>query len=123
MPTQDYDVLIIGSGASGGLAAYTLTQKGVKCLMLDAGPLVDFNRVRGNKAAYELPYHGFGKPGRLPHVMQACVQRGWATEGILPGGVLARAGNGTTSCQPSKLKNTKSFSLRMGPPATPPNWC
>lgn len=71
MPTKDYDVLIIGSGASGGMAAYTLTQKGVKCLMLDAGPLVDFNRVRASKAAYELPYHGFGKPGRLPHVLQA----------------------------------------------------
>ena len=61
----DYDVLIIGSGASGGMAAYTLTQKGVRCLMLDAGPLVDFNRVRTNKAPYELPYRGFG-PRRKP---------------------------------------------------------
>ena len=41
MAAKDYDVLIIGSGASGGMAAYTLTQKGIKCLMLDAGPLVD----------------------------------------------------------------------------------
>ena len=39
--------------------------------MLDAGPLVDFNRVRQTKQAYELPYHGFGEPGRLPHVVQA----------------------------------------------------
>ena len=69
--TKDYDVLIIGSGASGGMAAYTLTKQGVNCLMLDAGPLVDFNRVRANKAPYELPYRGFGKPGRLPHVLQA----------------------------------------------------
>ncbi len=63
MPTQDYDVLIIGSGASGGMAAHTLTKKGVNCLMLDAGPLVDFNRVRQTKQSYELPYHGFGEPG------------------------------------------------------------
>ena len=69
--TKDYDVLIIGSGASGGMAAYTLTKKGLNCLMLDAGPLVDFNRVRVSKPAYELPYRGFGQPGRLPHVMQA----------------------------------------------------
>ncbi len=69
--TKDYDVLIIGSGASGGMAAYTLTKKGLNCLLLDAGPLVDFNRVRESKAPYELPYRGFGKPGRLPHVMQA----------------------------------------------------
>jgi choline dehydrogenase-like flavoprotein len=71
MPAQDYDVLIIGSGASGGMAAHTLTKKGVNCLMLDAGPLVDFNRVRQTKQAYELPFHGFGEPGRLPHVVQA----------------------------------------------------
>jgi choline dehydrogenase-like flavoprotein len=71
MAAQTYDVLIIGSGASGGMAAYTLTQKGVKCLMLDAGPAVDFNRNRVLKPVYELPYRGFGKPGRLAHVVQA----------------------------------------------------
>ncbi len=71
MAEQDYDVLIIGSGASGGMAAYTLTKKGVKVLMLDAGPLVDFNRARTTKNVYELPYRGLGKPGRLPHVVQA----------------------------------------------------
>ncbi|MEZ5353314.1 MAG: GMC family oxidoreductase [Bryobacteraceae bacterium] len=71
MPEQKYDVLIIGSGASGGMAAHTLTKAGAKCLMVDAGPLVDFDRARGPKAAHELPYRGFGKPGRLPHVFQA----------------------------------------------------
>ena len=71
MAANDYDVLIIGSGASGGMAAYTLTRKGVKCLMLDAGPAIDFNRVRGPKRVYELPYRGFGRPGRLAHVFQA----------------------------------------------------
>ena len=53
------------------MAAYTLAQKGVKCLLLDAGPQVDFQRNRGMKAVYELPYRGFGKPGRLPHLFQA----------------------------------------------------
>ena len=71
MAGKEYDVLIIGSGASGGMAAYTLAQKGVKCLLLDAGPQVDFQRNRGMKAVYELPYRGFGKPGRLPHLFQA----------------------------------------------------
>ncbi len=66
-----YDVLIIGSGASGGMAAYTLTQKGLSCLMLDAGPAVDFNRDRSLRPVYDLPYRGFGKPGRFPHVTQA----------------------------------------------------
>ena len=71
MAAKEYDVLIIGSGASGGMAAYTLTQKGVNCLMLDAGPQVDFTRARSFRAVSELPYRGFGKPGRLPHVFQA----------------------------------------------------
>ena len=62
MAATEYDVLIIGSGASGGMAAYTLAQKGVKCLLLDAGPQVDFQRNRGFKAVYELPYRGFGDP-------------------------------------------------------------
>ena len=68
---SDYDVLIIGSGASGGMAANVLTKLGVRCLMLDAGPPLDFERQRTLKAVYDLPYRGFGKPGRFPHVTQA----------------------------------------------------
>ncbi len=68
---QDYDVLIIGSGASGGMAAYTLTKAGVKCLMLDAGPMLDFDRQRALRPVYDLPFRGFGEPGRFPHVTQA----------------------------------------------------
>jgi choline dehydrogenase-like flavoprotein len=71
MAENNYDVLIVGSGASGGMAAYTLTQKGLKCLLLEAGPAIDFQRQRGLKPVYELPYRGFGKPGRLSHVFQA----------------------------------------------------
>ena len=71
MATTPYDVLIIGSGASGGMTAYNLTKKGIKCLMLDAGPPVDYTRDRSLKPVYELPYRGFGKPGRFPHVTQA----------------------------------------------------
>ncbi len=71
MAKNTYDVLIVGSGASGGMAAHILTQKGAKCLLLEAGPLVDFNRQRGVKASYELPYRGLGKPGKLPLIYQA----------------------------------------------------
>lgn len=71
MAAPDYDVLIIGSGASGGMAAWALTRKNIKCLMLDAGPEVDFTRQRERKPVYDLPYQGFGKPGKLPHVLQA----------------------------------------------------
>lgn len=68
---SDHDVLIIGSGASGGMAAHTLTKLGVKCLMLDAGPLLDQEHGKVLKAVSDLPYRGFGQPGRFPHVTQA----------------------------------------------------
>ncbi len=71
MPTKTYDVLIVGSGHSGGMAANILTRQGISCLMLNAGPEADFEKDRVTKAAYELPYRGFNKPGRLPHVFQA----------------------------------------------------
>lgn len=32
-----HDVVVIGSGASGGMAAYNLTRKGIRVLLLDAG--------------------------------------------------------------------------------------
>ncbi len=71
MAIKQYDVLIVGSGHSGGMAANILAQKGISCLMLNAGPEADFERDRSFKSAYELPYRGFNKPGRLPHVFQA----------------------------------------------------
>ncbi len=40
---QKRDVVIIGSGASGGMAAWNLTRKGIDVLMLDAG--VKFDRA------------------------------------------------------------------------------
>jgi choline dehydrogenase-like flavoprotein len=36
-----HDVIVIGSGAAGGMAAWNLTQKGVNVLVLDAGEKFD----------------------------------------------------------------------------------
>lgn len=84
--TSDHDVLIIGSGASGGMMARQLTAKGIKCLMLDAGPAVDFERDRTIKNVYDLPYRGFPQPGRFPHITQANEFNGnvWADEKLNP---------------------------------------
>jgi choline dehydrogenase-like flavoprotein len=69
--TKEYDVLIVGSGHSGGMAANILTKQGLSCLMLNAGPQADYAKDRTNKAVQDLPYRGFGKPGALEHVFQA----------------------------------------------------
>ena len=71
MLEENVDVLIVGSGHSGGMVAKILTEKGISCLMLNAGPIVDFKRDRAIEARYELPFRGFEMPGRPPHVFQA----------------------------------------------------
>src|SRR5580765_514348 len=86
MTTKEYDVLIVGSGHSGGMAANILTKQGISCLMLNAGPESDFEHNRVTKAVYDLPYRGFGKPGRLPHVFQANESNAnqWVDENEVP---------------------------------------
>jgi choline dehydrogenase-like flavoprotein len=71
MTKDPVDVLIIGSGHSGGMAAKILTEKGIQCLMLNAGPVVDVARDAQKKSAYELPFRGFKPPGSVPHVFQS----------------------------------------------------
>jgi len=41
MLNETYDVLIIGLGHSGGMAAKILTEYGIRCVMLNAGPVAD----------------------------------------------------------------------------------
>ena len=36
-PAKVYPVIVIGSGASGGMAAWNLTRHGIEVLLLDAG--------------------------------------------------------------------------------------
>ncbi len=52
-----HDVVVIGSGASGAMAAYNLTQKGVNVLMLDAGTKFD----RSSFWTHELPFERHGR--------------------------------------------------------------
>jgi choline dehydrogenase-like flavoprotein len=71
MINETFEVLIIGSGHAGGMAAKVLTERGINCLVLNAGPVADVSRNAEHKLAYELPYRGFKPPGRLEHVFQA----------------------------------------------------
>lgn len=59
-----YDAIIIGSGASGGMAAKELTEHGMKVLVLEAGPPVVPERdLSRHKWPFESMYRGFGPPG------------------------------------------------------------
>src|SRR5271168_3855993 len=71
MPEEIVDVLIVGSGHSGGMAAKILTEKGISCLMLNAGPVADVKKDTEVKPAYALPFRGFKQPDVVPHVFQA----------------------------------------------------
>ena len=37
MDNTDFQVLVVGSGAGGAMAAYELTRQGIKVLLLEAG--------------------------------------------------------------------------------------
>src|SRR2546430_11778494 len=61
---RQYDVCIIGSGAGGGMAAKILTEGGLNCALLEAGPNVnpekDFKMLMW---PYEAPHRGAGVGG------------------------------------------------------------
>ena len=63
MPKQIYDVIVIGTGAGGGMAIHTLCQAGAKVCALNASrrlnPSKDF---RNHRKPYNMPFRGFGDP-------------------------------------------------------------
>jgi len=64
---QKFDVIVVGSGAAGGMAAYQLAMSGVKVLMLEAGRMLDH---RKEYRTMEWPYSS-PRRGRLPPDMRA----------------------------------------------------
>jgi choline dehydrogenase-like flavoprotein len=57
MEKNTFDAIVVGTGVSGGWAAKELTEKGLKTLVLDRGPMVKhLDYPTAMKAPWELPY-------------------------------------------------------------------
>ena len=63
MAQKTYDVIVVGTGAGGGMAIKTLCEAGLKVCALNSGreldPAKDF---RNHRMPWEMKYRGFGDP-------------------------------------------------------------
>ncbi|MEJ2089692.1 MAG: GMC family oxidoreductase, partial [Gammaproteobacteria bacterium] len=78
----DYDVIVVGSGAGGGMAAYVLTRAGHRVLMLEAGR--DYDPVKETpmfQGYHEAPLRGVGTPDKDFGYFDATVDGGWTVPG------------------------------------------
>lgn len=76
------DVVIVGSGAGGGMAAYALTRAGLNCVMLEAGrdydPVAETNMFATSDQA---PLRDAGTPDKPFGFFDATIDGGWEVPG------------------------------------------
>jgi choline dehydrogenase-like flavoprotein len=63
MSNPDFDVIVVGSGITGGWAAKEFCERGFKTLVLERGPPVEHGQYpTENKAPWNMPFRGLGDP-------------------------------------------------------------
>ena len=78
---KQYDAIIVGSGAGGGMAAYVLSHAGLKVCLIEAGPMYDpRTNVTQLKNPWESPRRGASTKFRPFGDFDACYN-GWEIEG------------------------------------------
>ncbi len=79
---EKYDVIVVGSGAAGGQAAYTLTMDGAKVLMLEAGRNYDpVSETPMFQTPDQAPLRGVATPDKPYGYFDATVGGGWTVPG------------------------------------------
>lgn len=74
----NYDVIVVGSGAAGGMSAYVLAKAGVKVLMLEAGRNYDpITETPMFETPKEAPLRGTATPDKPFGFFDATVDGGW----------------------------------------------
>ncbi|MGY8785905.1 MAG: GMC family oxidoreductase [Pseudomonadales bacterium] len=78
----EYDVLIVGSGAGGGMSAHILTEAGIRVLLLEAGrnydPVTETPMFQQN---HEAPLRGVSTSDKNFGYFDATVDGGWQVPG------------------------------------------
>jgi choline dehydrogenase-like flavoprotein len=59
-----YDVIVVGSGAAGGMAAFVLATKGANVLLLEAGGNSDVYKSKTMEWPYDTPFRGVLAPSQ-----------------------------------------------------------
>ncbi|HUE69800.1 MAG TPA: GMC family oxidoreductase [Pirellulaceae bacterium] len=68
MATKIYDALIVGTGATGGMAAKVLAERGMQTLLLESGPSISSAAFLTHAMPYEFPFRGPGSPSKARQV-------------------------------------------------------
>ena len=63
MPTKIYDVIVVGTGAGGGMAMKILCEGGLSVLAINSGPRTEpAKHYRLHRQPYDLKFRGLGNP-------------------------------------------------------------